>query len=77
MKEFDQIFLPKRLFAAITGHLCLTKGHLDIPEGQVGVESPLFRTYFSRVSFILRNSFYSKRAVLMKDSIPRCFVILK
>ena len=47
MKEFDQIFLPKRLFAAITGHLCLTKGHLDIPDGQVGVESPLFRTYFS------------------------------
>ena len=46
MKEFDQIFLPKRLFAAITGHLCLTKGHLDIPEGQVGLNPPYSELIF-------------------------------
>ena len=39
-KELDQIVLQKGLFASITGHLCLTKGHLNNPDGQVEVESP-------------------------------------
>ena len=40
MKELDQIVLQKGLFTSIKGHLCLTKGHLDNPKGQVEVESP-------------------------------------
>ena len=40
MKELDQIVLQKGLFASIKGHLCMTKGHLDNPEGQVKVASP-------------------------------------
>ena len=35
----NQIALGKGLFTSIKGHLCLTKGHLDYPEGQVEVES--------------------------------------
>ena len=46
MKELDQIVLQKGLFASIKGHLCLAKGHLDNPKGQVGVESPLIGSYF-------------------------------
>ena len=40
MKEFNQIVLQKEFFASIKEHLCLTKGHLDNPEGQVKVVSP-------------------------------------
>lgn len=29
-----------------TAPFCLTKGHLDDPEGQVEVESPLIRSFF-------------------------------
>ena len=46
MKELDQIVLQKVLFASIKGHLCLTKMHLDNPERQVVVESPLIGSYF-------------------------------
>ena len=35
MKELNEIVLQKGLFASIKGHLCLTNGHLDNPEGQV------------------------------------------
>ena len=30
---------------SVKGHLSLTKGHLDNPEGQVEFESPLIRSY--------------------------------
>ena len=40
MKELNQNILGKGLFAAVKGHLCLTKGHLDNPEGPMEVESP-------------------------------------
>ena len=46
IKELDQIAVQERLFASIKGHLCLRKGHLDNPEGQVDVESPLIGSYF-------------------------------
>ena len=46
MKEFFQIVVQKGLFASIKGCLCLTKGHLDNPEGQVEVKSPLKGSYF-------------------------------
>ena len=37
MKELDQIVLQEGLFTSIKEHLCLTKGPLDNPEGQVEV----------------------------------------
>ena len=40
MKEFSQIALGKKLFVSIKGKLCLTKGHLANPEGQVEIKSP-------------------------------------
>ena len=35
MKKLDQIILQKGLLVSIKGHLCLTEGPLDNPEGQV------------------------------------------
>ena len=40
IKELNQNILGKGLFAAMKGHLRLTKGHLESPEGPVEVESP-------------------------------------
>ena len=34
----NQTVFGKGLVVSIKGHLCLTKGHLDYPEGQVEVE---------------------------------------
>ena len=45
MEKLNQIVLQKGRFASVKGHLCLTKGHLDNPEGQVEVESPLIKNY--------------------------------
>ena len=39
MKELNQNIHGKGLFASVTRHLCLTKGHLDNPEGLVDIES--------------------------------------
>ena len=36
MKELNEIVLGKGLFALIQVQFCLTKEHLDNPEGQVG-----------------------------------------
>ena len=44
MKELDQIVLQEGLSASIKGHLCLTKGYLDNPEGKVKVEYPLIES---------------------------------
>ena len=38
MKDFSQTVLRKGLFVSIKGHLCLTKGHLDNPEGQMEIK---------------------------------------
>ena len=61
MKELDQIALQEGLFASIKEHLCLTKGHLDSPEGQVEVESPPNRKLFL-ISFIdiRKKTFFKK-----------------
>ena len=76
MKEFDQIILQKGRFPSIKGNLCLTKGHLDNPEGQVEVESPPNRKLIL-ISFIYIKKkifffffFFSKRALLTKRPIP-------
>ena len=42
----NQVILGKGLFTSIKGHLCLIKGHLDNPEGQVEVEFPLIGICF-------------------------------
>ena len=39
VKELDQIVPQKGPFASIKGHLCLTKGYVDNPEGHMEVES--------------------------------------
>ena len=39
MKEFSQIVLGNEFFLSIKGHLCLTKGCLPNPEGQVEIKS--------------------------------------
>ena len=46
MKELRQIVLQEGLSASTKGHLDLTKGHLNNPEGQVEVESSLIGSYF-------------------------------
>ena len=40
MKEFNKIALGKGLFHSMKGRLCLTKGQLANPEGQVEIKSP-------------------------------------
>ena len=46
IKKLDQIVLQKGLFASIKGHFCLTRRHLENPEGQVKVKSLLIASYF-------------------------------
>ena len=46
MKELLQIIVQKGLFTSIKGCLCLTKGHLDNPEGQAEVKAFLKGSYF-------------------------------
>ena len=40
MKEFNQIALGKGLLHSMKDRLCLTKGQLANPEGQVEIKSP-------------------------------------
>ena len=40
MNKLNQIVPKKGHLTSIAGSLCLTKRHLDNPEGQVEVESP-------------------------------------
>ena len=42
-----KIVLEKGLFTSKNGQLCLTKGHLDKPEGQVEVKFSLVKSCFS------------------------------
>ena len=44
--------------------LCLTKGHMDNPEGQVDAESPLIGSYFCS----LRKIFFFKKCTFNKAS---------
>ena len=63
MKELDQIVLQEGLLASIKGHLCLTKGHLDNPEGQVKVESP---TPHNRKLFLINFIYIKKKTFFQK-----------
>ena len=40
IKEFSQTVLGKGLYVSIKGYLCLTRGHLANPEGQVEIKFP-------------------------------------
>ena len=53
-EELNQIVIGKGLFAAVKGHLSLTKGYLDNPEGLVIVESFLSGICFWPFWFKLR-----------------------
>ena len=81
MKEFDQIILQKGRFPSIKGNLCLTKGHLDNPEGQVEVESPPNRKLIL-ISFIYIKKkffffFFFKKGTFNEASDPRTLISLK
>ena len=63
-------------FTLITGHLCLTKEHLDNPEAQVVVESPLIGSCFSQFWFKSKkkkkNHIFKKSSTnLQDDLLPR------
>ena len=49
MKEFSQIVLGKGLSVSIKVHLCLTKGHLANPEGQVEIQSTSSEDSFDNI----------------------------
>ena len=42
----NKVVLEKGPFPSMKEHLCLTKRHLDYPEGQAEVESPLTGSCF-------------------------------
>ena len=57
------------------GHLYLTKGHLENPEGSMEVESSygMFLTHFVQIE----KKNFPKRALLTKRPIPDSFIFLK
>ena len=61
MKDFSQTVLQKGLFVSIKGHLCLTKGHLDNPEGQMEIKSTSSEIIFDANNSNRKN--YSNRAL--------------
>ena len=70
--------LGKGYFTSIKGHLCLTKGDLDKPEGQVEVKSSLIRSCFWHFWFkFFKNDFSGEGYFLTKYLIPRHFFFLK
>ena len=75
MKELNQIALQKGLFASIKRHLCLTKGHLDDPKGQM--EAQNWKLFLVSFVYIKKNKFLSKRALSNNYPIPGRFIFLK
>ena len=52
------------------GRLCLTKGHLDNPKGQVEVESPIIEVVLT-ISIQIKKNVFWKKAVFNEASDPR------
>ena len=77
--EFNQIQFKsmKGLFTSIKGHICLTKGNLDYPGGQVEVQSPLTGNCFGDFWFKSRKSFFSKRTLFNEASNPQTLYLSK
>ena len=69
-------YLIKGFFAAIKGHLCLTKGNLDYPEKLVEVESSLTGSCFWDFWFKPK-VFFSKRALFNETSDPQTLFLSK
>ena len=70
MKELNRIILEKGILASIKGHLFLTKGHLDNPEGPVDVESPLIERCFWHIWFKLAKAKFFKNGIFNEASDP-------
>ena len=68
MKELNRNIFGKGLFAAIKGHLCLRKGHLDNPEGLVELEHPSRNMFLTR--FIQIGIFFFKKGFFNEASDP-------
>ena len=62
--------MKEGLLAWRKGHLCLSKGHLDNPEGQMQIESPLIRKYFLYILFKLKKEIFFKKGTFNKASNP-------
>ena len=78
MKELDQIILQKGLFTSIKGHLYLTKGHLDNPEGEVQVESSLIgKLFLINFIYIKDNNYFFKTSTFNEASDPGRLIFLK
>ena len=77
MKELDQIVLQKGLLASIKGHFCLTKRHLTIQKGRWRFNSPNQKLFLISFIYINKKNFFSKRALLTKRPISRCFIFTK
>ena len=77
MKELDQFFIQKGLFVSIKGRLCLTKGHLDNPEGQVEVESPLIEVIFNKFHLYYKMIFFQKKGTFCEAFDPRTLYLSK
>ena len=77
IKELNQIIIGKWPFFSIKGHLCLTKGHWDNPEGPVEVEFPPTGSCFWHVWFKLRKRIFSKKGTFNEVSDPRTLYLSK
>lgn len=77
-KELNQIVLGKRALYFSVGVFLFGKRHLDSPEGQVEVKSPIIQSYFWHLWFKLRNFFPLKNTLSIKHPITiRCFIFLR
>ena len=70
-----KIVLEKGLFTSKNGWLCLTKGQLDKPEGQVEVNFSLIKKLFLKLLIqIMKKEFFWKRTLSNKASDPKLFL---
>ena len=67
-KELNQIVLGKRALYFSVGVFLFGKRHLDSPEGQVEVKSPIIQSYFWHLWFKLRNFFPLKNSTFNQAS---------
>ena len=73
----NEIVLEKGLFTSIRRHLCLAKGHLDYPEGQVEVEYPLNGSWLDTFDSNQEKVFFSKMTLFNELSDPRKLYLSK
>ena len=76
MKELNRFVLENRLFTSVKGHLFLTKGHSDNPDGQVEV-IPLLIGLFLKSLIETKNMFFFKKGTFNNASDPRTLYLFK